>query len=126
MERRLEEAMDVVCYLPNKEYRMLRGGGVNWPDVVLEFADRVGRRAVGGRTRVLLGARAIARADEALQWFLWIEPVEVRSMVMARAGGERWFKILARLRQGRTWAWGEYVTALQQIADRLNGGAPGR
>ena len=72
VERRLGEAMDVVCCLPNKEYRMLRGGGVNWPEVVLEFADRVGRRAVNGRTRVRPGARAIARADEALQWFLWM------------------------------------------------------
>lgn len=124
VQRRLRHAIKTAAKMPDRELRLVRGDGVAWPEIVLEFADKVGRKAVNRRTVTRPAARDIADMDEALQWVLWIDNVEARTIVMARAAGADWRKIMRELSIGRTWAWMKFVAGLDLIVDRLNGAAP--
>lgn len=124
--QRLRQAMAMVSRLPNKELRWVNGGdGTYWPEILYDRGDIASQEAKRNTAYVRPGGAAVDDADEALAWVLWLEAGD-RGIVLARSAGEKWNKIVARLKIRRASAGARYAAALQLIADRLNGGAPGR
>ena len=116
VEARLKEAADVLDRLPD---RNVQGYFNLWPEIVHDFADRVGQKPEPMR-RPPPPAAAISRMEEALAWIRLLA-LEDGKLVWARAEGTPWKAIcwrfgIARSTADRRWRYG-----LGVIAIRLNG-----
>jgi hypothetical protein len=67
---------------------------------------------------------AIDRMLETMRWVLWLTE-EQRHLVWMRAEERGWREICRRFGCDRTTAWRRWQTALQRVADSLNGPSRG-
>lgn len=116
IEKRLEEAADVLKRLPEQK---VRGYFNVWPEVVHDFADMVGQKAEPMR-RPPPPAASISRMEEALDWMQLLDG-EDGKLVWARAEGAEWKAICWRFGVSRSTATRRWDFALSVIALRLNG-----
>jgi hypothetical protein len=110
VEERLSEAAFVLKRLPAERRR----GYFNvWPQIVHDFADKVGQEP--RPMRVLPSPAAISRMEETLSWTVGLDPIDGK-IVWMRAHGERWSVGMQRSAAHEHWLY-----ALCVIAFRLNG-----
>ena len=115
VEERLSEAAFVLKRLPADRRR----GYFNvWPQIVHDFADKVGQEP--RPMRVLPSPAAISRMEETLSWTVGLDPIDGK-IVWMRAHGERWKAICWSVGMQRSAAHEHWVYALCVIAWRLNG-----
>ena len=115
VEERLSEAAFVLKRLPAERRR----GYFNvWPQIVHDFADKVGQEAKP--MRVLPSPAAISRMEETLSWTVGLDPIDGK-IVGLRAHGERWKAICWAVGMQRSAAHEHWLYALCVIAFRLNG-----
>ena len=115
VEERLSEAAFVLKRLPADRRR----GYFNvWPQIVHDFADKVGQEAKP--MRVLPSPAAISRMEETLSWTVGLDPIDGK-IVWMRAHGERWKAICWAVGMQRSAAHEHWLYALCVIAWRLNG-----
>ena len=115
VEERLSEAAFVLKRLPAERRR----GYFNvWPQIVHDFADKVGQEAKP--MRVLPSPAAISRMEETLSWTVGLNPIDGK-IVWMRAHGERWKAICWAVGMQRSAAHEHWLYALCVIAFRLNG-----
>ena len=115
VEERLSEAAFVLKRLPAERRR----GYFNvWPQIVHEFADKVGQEP--RPMRVLPSPAAISRMEETLSWTVGLDPIDGK-IVWMRAHGERWKAICWSVGMQRSAAHEHWLYALCVIAWRLNG-----
>lgn len=115
VEERLSEAAFVLKRLPADRRR----GYFNvWPQIVHDFADKVGQEA--RPMRVLPSPAAISRMEETLSWTVGLDPIDGK-IVWMRAHGERWKAICWAVGMQRSAAHEHWLYALCVIAFRLNG-----
>lgn len=115
VEECLSEAAFVLKRLPADRRR----GYFNvWPQIVHEFADKVGQEAKP--MRVLPSSAAISRMEETLSWTVGLDPIDGK-IVWMRAHGERWKAICWAVGMQRSAAHEHWLYALCVIAFRLNG-----
>lgn len=115
VEERLSEAAFVLKRLPAERRR----GYFNvWPQIVHDFADRVGQEP--RPMRVLPSPAAISRMEETLSWTVGLDPIDGK-IVWMRAHGERWKTICWSVGMQRSAAHEHWLYALCVIAWRLNG-----
>ena len=115
VEERLSEAAFVLNRLPADR---LRGYFNVWPQIVHDFADKVGQEAKP--MRVLPSPAAISRMEETLSWTVGLDPIDGK-IVWMRAHGERWKAICWAVGMQRSAAHEHWLYALCVIAFRLNG-----
>ena len=116
VEERIVEAVDVLCRLPEEKVRGYFGV---WPEVVRDFADKVGQEPQPMR-RPPPSAAAITRMDETLPWLAWIDPLDAK-IVWLRASGKPWKTICWTVGVARTAAHQHWMYGLCVIAWKLNG-----
>ncbi|MBF0153237.1 MAG: hypothetical protein HQL64_05805 [Magnetococcales bacterium] len=112
---RLDEAAGVMKRLPSVRPRKVQSA---WPPIIREFYEAYGWSNV----EVRLGppsAEAISRMDECMEWLRWLDR-ERMQLVWARAEHLPWKTILERIGVGRTKGWHLWMSALQEIATRLD------
>ena len=115
VEERLSEAAFVLKRLPADRRR----GYFNvWPQIVHDFADKVGQEP--RPMRVLPSPAAISRMEETLSWTVGLDPIDGK-IVWMRAHGERWKAICWSVGMQRSAAHEHWLYALCVIAFRLNG-----
>jgi hypothetical protein len=115
VEERLTEAAFVLKRLPADRRR----GYFNvWPQIVHDFADKVGQEP--RPMRVLPSPAAISRMEETLSWTVGLDPIDGK-IVWMRAHGERWKAICWSVGMQRSAAHEHWLYALCVIAFRLNG-----
>ncbi|MFO0520056.1 MAG: DUF6362 family protein [bacterium] len=115
VEERLSEAAFVLKRLPAERRR----GYFNvWPQIVHDFADKVGQEP--RPMRVLPSPAAISRMEETLSWTVGLDPIDGK-IVWMRAHGERWKAICWSVGMQRSAAHEHWLYALCVIAWRLNG-----
>jgi hypothetical protein len=115
VEERLSEAAFVLKRLPAERRR----GYFNvWPQIVHDFADKVGQEP--RPMRVLPSPAAISRMEETLSWTVGLDPIDGK-IVWMRAHGERWKAICWSVGMQRSAAHEHWLYALCVIAFRLNG-----
>ena len=115
VEERLSEAAFVLKRLPADRRR----GYFNvWPQIVHDFADKVGQEEKP--MRVLPSPAAISRMEETLSWTIGLDPIDGK-IVWMRANGERWKAICWAVGMQRSAAHEHWLYALCVIAFRLNG-----
>lgn len=115
VEERLSEAAFVLKRLPAERRR----GYFNvWPQIVHDFADKVGQEP--RPMRVLPSPAAISRMEETLSWTVGLDPIDGK-IVWMRAYGERWKAICWSVGMQRSAAHEHWLYALCVIAWRLNG-----
>jgi hypothetical protein len=115
VEERLSEAAFVLKRLPAERRR----GYFNvWPQIVHDFADKVGQEP--RPMRVLPSPAAISRMEETLSWTVGLDPTDGK-IVWMRAHGERWKAICWSVGMQRSAAHEHWLYALCVIAFRLNG-----
>ena len=115
VEERLSEAAFVLKRLPAERRR----GYFNvWPQIVHDFADKVGQEP--RPMRVLPSPAAISRMEETLSWTVGLDPIDGK-IVWMRAHGERWKAICWSVGMQRSAAHEHWLYALCLIAWRLNG-----
>ena len=115
VEERLSEAAFVLKRLPAERRR----GYFNvWPQIVHDFADKVGQEP--RPMRVLPSPAAISRMEETLSWTVGLDPIDGK-IVWMRAYGERWKAICWAVGMQRSAAHEHWLYALCVIAWRLNG-----
>ena len=115
VEERLSEAAFVLKRLPADRRR----GYFNvWPQIVHDFADKVGQEP--RPMRVLPSPAAISRMEETLSWTVGLDPIDGK-IVWMRAHGERWKAICWAVGMQRSAAHEHWLYALCVIAFRLNG-----
>jgi hypothetical protein len=115
VEERLSEAAFVLKRLPAERSR----GYFNvWPQIVHDFADKVGQEP--RPMRVLPSPAAISRMEETLSWTVGLDPIDGK-IVWMRAHGERWKAICWSVGMQRSAAHEHWLYALCVIAFRLNG-----
>ena len=115
VEERLSEAAFVLKRLPAERRR----GYFNvWPQIVHDFADKVGQEP--RPMRVLPSPAAISRMEETLSWTVGLDPIDGK-IVWMRAHGERWKTICWSVGMQRSAAHERWLYALCVIAWRLNG-----
>jgi hypothetical protein len=115
VEERLSEAAFVLKRLPAERRR----GYFNvWPQIVHDFADKVGQET--RPMRVLPSPAAISRMEETLSWTVGLDPIDGK-IVWMRAHGERWKAICWSVGMQRSAAHEHWLYALCVIAFRLNG-----
>lgn len=125
VEQRLEEAIDTLRRLPDRERGMLRSMRSHWPDVVRDWADVWGEAVAAGQFRAMSvhpgapDAAAIDRMDETLPWLGWLDH-QKRRVVWARINGANWWVIAGLIRKGERTARRRYEDGLSFIAARLN------
>lgn len=120
VEERIVEAADVLRRLPEERVRGYFGA---WPEVVHDFADKVGQEPRPMR-RPPPSAGAISRMDETLPWLSWLEPTAAK-IIWLRAAGERWKTIcwtvgLQRSAAHQHWLYGLCVISLKLNRRRFN------
>lgn len=116
VEARLLEAADVLKRLPSER---VPGFFNTWPDIMVEFADMVGRMPDPMR-RPPPDPPAITRMEEAIGWSRFLEPEDAK-LLWARAEGTPWKGICWRFGIARATAHRRWEYALCLIAWRLNG-----
>ena len=122
VEDRVVEAAKVLKRLPNPK---VQGYFNTWPDVMVEFADMVGRPAEPMR-RPPPDAAAISRMEEAITWSRFLEADDAK-LLWIRAERTPWKEICWRFGIARATAHRRWEYALCLIAWRLNGrGAPSK
>ncbi len=115
VEERLSEAAFVLKRLPADRRR----GYFNvWPQIVHDFADKVGQEAKP--MRVLPSPAAISRMEETLSSTVGLDAIDGK-IVWMRAHGERWKAICWAVGMQRSAAHEHWLYALCVIAFRLNG-----
>ncbi len=119
VEERLVDAADVLKRLPEVK---VQGYFSVWPQHLYEFSDLVGQEPPQLRLPPP-SAGAITRMDEAMQWLLWLDPVDAR-IVWLRASGRRWKMICCTVGLARAAAHEHWLYAIYVIAWRLNGKGP--
>jgi len=115
VEERLSEAAFVLKRLPADRRRSYFNV---WPQIVHDFADKVGQEA--RPMRVLPSPAAISRMEETLSWTVGLDPIDGK-IVWMRAHGERWKAICWAVGMQRSAAHEHWLYALCVIAFRLNG-----
>ena len=122
VEARVVEAADVLKRLPPDR---VPGFFNTWPDIMVEFADRVGRMPEPMR-RPPPDPAAISRMEEAITWSRFLEADDAK-LLWARAERTPWKEICWRFGIARATAHRRWEYALCLIAWRLNGrGAPSK
>lgn len=116
VEERIVEAVDVLNRLPEER---VRGHFGVWPEIVHDFADRVGLEPDPMR-RPPPSAGAISRMDETLTWMAWLDATDAR-IVWLRASGEPWKAVCWKVGMARTAAHQHWMYGLCVIAWKLNG-----
>lgn len=81
---RFREAALTLQRLPDRDRRVLYGGGSGWPDVVRQAAEAYAYGEVG--VRVQPSAGAIDRMHEVFGWCGWLSPVQLRIAWAAASG----------------------------------------
>ena len=109
---RFEEAAETLNRLPGIHLQKLRA---KWPEVIKEIYGNDERMVQRGPP---LG-ETIDRMDEALRWLLWLDREQVK-LVWSKAEGLPWKLILRRLGVCRATAWQRWMSALTEVATRLN------
>ncbi|MEO5334901.1 MAG: DUF6362 family protein [Magnetococcus sp. YQC-5] len=110
--QRFEEAAATLDRLPNCQLQQLRA---SWPAVLQEFFDKDDRTIPRGPPT----GEAIDRMDETLSWLRWLERQQVK-LVWSKAEGVPWKLILRQLGVCRATAWQWWMSALTEVASRLN------
>ena len=116
VETRLVEAADVLKRLPEQK---VRGYFNVWPEMVYDFADKVGQAAEPMR-RPPPSASSITRMEETLEWLQMLDGEDAR-LVWARAEGMRWKPICWRFGISRATAARRWEFCLSVITLKLNG-----
>jgi len=116
VETRLVEAADVLKRLPEQK---VQGYFNVWPEMVYDFADKVGQTAEPMR-RPPPSASSITRMEETLEWLQMLDGEDAK-MVWARAEGMRWKPICWRFGISRATAARRWEFSLSVIALKLNG-----
>jgi hypothetical protein len=115
VEERIVEAADVLRRLPEERVRGYFGV---WPEVVHDFADKVGQEPQPMR-RPPPSAGAISRMDETLPWLGWIDPVDAK-IIWLRASGKPWKTICWTVGLQRSTAHVHWLYGLCVITLHLN------
>ena len=115
VEVRLAEAASVLKRLPETRRQ---GYFSTWPEIIHDFADKVGQEP--RQLRFLPSAAAISRMEETLGWTVGLDPIDGK-IVWLRASGERWKSICWTVGLQRSAAHEHWLYALCVIAFRLNG-----
>ena len=110
--QRFEEAAETLNRLPGIHLQKLRA---NWPAVIQEIYEGDDRTVPRGPPP----GEAIDYMDEALGWLQWLDREQVK-LVWSRAEGIPWKMILRRLGVCRATAWQWWMSALSEVATRLN------
>ncbi len=110
--QRFEEAAKTLERLPESQVQQLRA---SWPPVVQEVFDEEGRTIPRGPPT----GDAIDRMDETFTWLKWLEKEQTK-LVWSKAEGMPWKLILRRLGVCRATAWQWWMSALTEVASRLN------
>ncbi|WP_339862485.1 DUF6362 family protein [Thalassospira alkalitolerans] len=116
VEERIVEAADVLRRLPEERVRGYFGV---WPEVVHDFADKVGQEPQPMR-RPPPSAGAISRMDETLPWLGWIDPLDAK-IIWLRASGKPWKTVCWTVGMARTAAHRHWLYGLCVLAWKLNG-----
>jgi len=116
VEERIVEAVDVLRRLPEERVRGYFGV---WPEVVHDFADKVGQEPQPMR-RPPPSAGAISRMDETLPWLGWIDPLDAK-IIWLRASGKPWKTVCWTVGMARTAAHRHWLYGLCVLAWKLNG-----
>lgn len=116
VEGRFDEAVAVMRRLPDVR---IPGYFNTWPEMVVEFADRVGREPRKTKLPPPSPA-AITRMEETLTWLRWLEGQDAK-LTWARSEGTPWKFLCSRFGIARSTANRRYQYALNLIAWRLNG-----
>lgn len=116
VEERIVEAADVLRRLPEERVRGYFGV---WPEVVHDFADKVGQEPQPMR-RPPPSAGAISRMDETLPWLGWIDPLDAK-IIWLRASGRPWKTVCWTVGMARTAAHRHWLYGLCVLAWKLNG-----
>ena len=116
VEERLVEAAAVIRRLPPVRVPAYFN---TWPQMVVEFADRVGQQPEPMRLPPP-SPSAISRMEETLGWLRWLE-AEHAKLVWARADRTPWKAICWQFGVARATANRRYQYGLSVIAWRLNG-----
>lgn len=116
VEARIVEAVDVLRRLPEQKVRGYFGA---WPEIVHDFADKVGLEPTPMR-RPPPSAGAITRMDETLTWMAWLDPVDAQ-IIWLRAAGLPWKIVCARVGMARTATHQHWMYGLCIMAWKLNG-----
>ena len=115
VEERIVEAADVLRRLPEERVRGYFGV---WPEIVHDFADKVGQEPQPMR-RPPPSAGAISRMDETLPWLSWLEPTAAK-IIWLRASGKPWKTICWTVGLQRSSAHVHWLYGLCIITLRLN------
>lgn len=113
--KRMEETAETMHRLPETR---VQGYVSSWPEVLRQFCEAYGYDTPKVRMGPPTG-EAIDRMDECLNWLRWLEPEQMR-LVWLRAERVPWKIILRRLGVSRATAWQWWMSALLQVATRLN------
>jgi hypothetical protein len=116
VKQRMREAARVLRTMPapdGKAKRALKGGHTPWPECVRDTWD-----AGLTETAIRPGPEAVAAAEEAMQWLLWVPEME-RRIVWARAQGVKWWRIAAAVGSSDRTCEAMLARAHEQIVMRL-------
>ena len=113
--QRLQEAADILHRLPEVK---VQGYVSSWPPVIHEFWEAYGWDTPKVRRGPPPGD-AIDRMDEAMGWLAWLERDQAK-LVWSRAEGIPWKLIMRQLGVSRGTAWQHWMSALAEVAGRLN------
>lgn len=120
VEARFREAGAVVRAYPDREIGWLRRcERATWPQVKpTGWQEAYGRHEVR-RAMVWPSTHQHDRADEALGWLLWLDPVD-RTIVLAKACGYGSTTIARKMGIERTTIWRRNRRAINRVVRRLN------
>jgi hypothetical protein len=116
VEARLAEAADVLKRLPEER---VRGCVSSWPAIVHDAADLRAQEPARLR-RPPPSSAAITRMDEALQWLIWLEPVDAK-ILWLRASKKPWKSVCWIVGMARTAAHEHWLYGLCVLAWKLSG-----